>query len=318
MNKWSYNSKGTLLTPKTVNRVMGVKEWLLIVVLSIIWGGSFFFNGVAVREVSPLTIVLFRIAIASIILLAIVYLKGHKLPSSPGLWGSFFIMGALNNLIPFSLIVWGQTHIESGLASILNATTPIFSVILAHFLTREERLTGNRIAGVLIGWLGVIALMGIESFQGLGIKVLGQIAILCAALSYACAAIYGRRFKKIHPLVVSTGMLCASTVMMTPLVIFFEQPWNLSPGVPTLMALFGLAVVGTSLAYIIYFRVLAIAGATNLLLVTFLVPISAILLGSLVLGEHLDWNAFVGMGMISIGLIAIDGRLLKGIRRINV
>ena len=135
-----------------VNRVMGIKEWGLIIILSILWGGSFFFVGVAVKEMPPLTIVLCRVALASIILLVIVYLKGDKMPSSPGLWGAFIIMGALNNLIPFSLIVWGQTHIESGLASILNATTPIFSVVLAHFLTREERLTTNRISGVVIGW----------------------------------------------------------------------------------------------------------------------------------------------------------------------
>ena len=172
-------------TRENINRVMGIKECGLIIILSIIWGGSFFFVGVAVKEVTPLTIVLCRVALASIILLVIVHLKGHKMPSSLSLWGAFFIMGALNNLIPFSLIVWGQTHIESGLASILNATTPIFSVILAHFLTREERLTTNRIAGVLIGWIGVSVLIGIDSLRGFGIEVIGQIEILGAAFSYA-------------------------------------------------------------------------------------------------------------------------------------
>jgi drug/metabolite transporter (DMT)-like permease len=298
-----------------VNRVMGIKEWGLIIILSILWGGSFFFVGVAVKEMPPLTIVLCRVALASIILLVIVYLKGDKMPSSPGLWGAFIIMGALNNLIPFSLIVWGQTHIESGLASILNATTPIFSVVLAHFLTREERLTTNRITGVTIGWIGVAMLIGIESLRGFGIEVMGQLAVVGATFSYACAAIYGRRFKGINPLIVATGMLCGSTIMMTPLALVIEQPWNLSPGITTLMALFGLAAVSTSLAYIIYFQVLATAGPTNLLLVTFLIPVSAILLGVVVLGERLAWNAFAGMGLIFIGLIAIDGRLLKMFKR---
>jgi drug/metabolite transporter (DMT)-like permease len=302
-------------TRENVNRVMGIKEWGLIIILSIIWGGSFFFIGVAVKEMTPLTIVSCRVGLASIILLVIVHLKGVKMPSSPGLWGAFFIMGALNNLIPFSLIVWGQTHIESSLASILNATTPIFSVVLAHFLTREERLTANRIMGVLIGWIGVTALIGIESLRGLGIEVLGQVAVLGAALAYACAAIYGRRFKDIDPVVVATGMLCASTVMITPFALFIEQPWNLTPGVMTLTALFGLSAISTSLAYIIYFRVLATSGPTNILLVTFLVPISAILLGVLVLGERPGWNVFAGMGMIFIGLIAIDGRLVKMFKR---
>ena len=298
-------------TSKTVNPLMGIQEWGLIIVLSILWGGSFFFVGVAVNEVPPFTIVFCRVALASIILLAIVWLKGDKLPSSPGIWAGFIIMGALNNVIPFSLIVWGQTHIESGLASILNATTPIFSVVLAHFLTREERLTTHRMTGVFIGWVGVGVLIGIESLQGFGIHVLGQMAVLGAALSYACAAIYGRRFTGLNPLVVATGMLCGSTIMMIPLSLTIDQPWTLSPGGMTILALFALAAVSTSLAYIIYFKVLATSGPTNLLLVTFLIPLSAILLGAVGLGERLGWNAFMGMGIIFVGLIAIDGRLIK-------
>jgi drug/metabolite transporter (DMT)-like permease len=299
----------------TINKVMGAGDWGLIVILSILWGGSFFFIAVAVKEMPPLTIVLCRVALASVILLAVVHIKGHRMPSSLGRWGAFLIMGALNNIIPFGLIVWGQTHIDSGIASILNATTPIFTVLLAHFLTTDERLTVNRIAGIIIGWLGVTALIGIESLKGFGIEVVGQAAILGASLSYAIAAIYGRRFKGMNPLVVATGMLCGSTIMMIPLTLLFEQPWSLSPGYMTLSALFGLSALSTSLAYIIYFRVLATSGPTNLLLVTFLIPISAILLGSLVLGERLGWNAFIGMGMISVGLIVIDGRLLRRFRR---
>ncbi len=294
-----------------VNRVLGLTEWGLLIILSVLWGGSFFFVGVAVREATPLTIVWVRVSLAAMILLAVVRSKKETIPSAPGVWGAFFIMGTLNNLIPFSLIVWGQTHIESGLASILNATTPIFSVVLAHFLTREERLTGNRAAGVLIGWSGVVVLIGIDSLQGFGAAVWGQLAVLGAALSYACAAIFGRRFQRLSPLVVATGMLCASAIMMTPLALITEQPWHLSPGGATQTALFGLAALSTSLAYIIYFRILAVAGATNILLVTFLIPISAILLGYLVLGERLGWNAFVGMGLVFIGLIAIDGRLAR-------
>ena len=158
-------------------------------------------------------------------------------------------------------------------------------------------------------------LIGIESLRGFGIEVMGQLAVVGATFSYACAAIYGRRFKGINPLIVATGMLCGSTIMMTPLALVIEQPWNLSPGITTLMALFGLAAVSTSLAYIIYFQVLATAGPTNLLLVTFLIPVSAILLGVVVLAERLAWNAFAGMGLIFIGLISIDGRLLKRFKR---
>ena len=301
----------TIQKHETVNRHMGLHEWGLIIILSILWGGSFFFVGIAVKEMPPFTIVLCRVALASIILLSVVHLKGDNMPSSKGLWGGFVIMGALNNLIPFSLIVWGQTHIESGLASILNGTTPIFSVVLSHFLTREERLTTNRISGVLIGWVGVTVLIGIDSLRSFGIEVFGKIAVLGAAFSYACAAIYGRRFKGVSPLVVATGMLCGSAIIMTPMALFVDQPWNLSPSVITVMALFGLAAFSTSLAYIIYFRVLATAGPTNVLLVTFLIPLSAILLGVMVLGERLKWNSLAGMGLIFIGLVAIDSRLIE-------
>ena len=310
----SHQKINGLSARKKFNPVMGLKEWGLIILLSIMWGGSFFFVGLAVKEVTPLTIVFCRVSIAAVILLAAVYLKGDKMPTAPGLWGSFFIMGALNNLIPFGLIVWGQTHIESGLASILNATTPIFSVVLAHFFIREERLTANRAAGVLIGWTGVAVLIGIASLKGFGMAVMGQIAVLGAALSYAIAAIYGRRFKGLSPLVVATGMLCGSAVMIAPLALFIEQPWNLSPSMAAVVALIGLAAISTSLAYIIYFRVLATSGPTNLLLVTFLIPPSAILLGVIVLGEQLGWNAFAGMGLIFLGLIAIDGRIIKVIK----
>ncbi|WP_022667481.1 DMT family transporter [Desulfospira joergensenii] len=297
-----------------VNRVMGLKNWGLILFLSIIWGGSFFFIEVALKQLPPLTIVMSRVGLASIILLAVCWLKGENFPASPRMWGAFFTVGALNNSIPFCLIVWGQTHIESGLASILNATTPIFSVVLTHFLTREERLTSNRVTGVLLGWIGVTTLIGIESLRGFGIEILGQIAVLGAAFSYACAAIYGRRFKDISPLVVATGMVCSSTIMMLPPALILERPWNLSAGPVTLSAVFALAALSTALAYIIYFKVLATSGPTNILLVTFLIPVSAITLGSVFLGERLSWGAFAGMGLIFTGLLAMDGRVLHKIK----
>jgi len=300
---------------KHVNRTMGIGEWSLILVLSVIWGGSFFFIEIALRDMTPLTIVFCRVAFAALILWGYVSIAGKKMPMSVDMWSSFLIMGALNNFIPFSLIAWGQKYIDSSLASILNATTPMFSVILAHFLTREERLTGYRIIGILLGFMGVVILVGFESLKGFGFHVTGQIAVLGAAFLYACAAIYGRRFKGISPVVVSAGMLSASAVVMLPLALIIEQPWNLTPSTITWGALLGLSVVSTSVAYIIYFRVLATAGATNILLVTFLIPVSAILLGVMVLGEAPGWNAFGGMALIFLGLIAIDGRFLSNVKR---
>lgn len=293
-----------------ISRSMGFKEWAMLIVLSILWGGSFFFVGVAVKELTPFVIVFFRVGLAAVVLLGVVYLSGQRMPSSPKIWLSFLVMGILNNLIPFSLIVWGQTHIESGLASILNATTPIFSVVLAHLLTKEEKLTTLKLIGVLIGWMGVIVLIGFESLKGLGVNVLAQIAILGAATSYAFAAIYGRRFAGLSPLVVSAGMLTCSTIMVLPLALV-ESPVLHTLSLSTIAALAGLAVFSTSLAYLIYFKVLASAGATNILLVTFLIPLSAIMLGFLFLDERLSMSIFWGMGLIFLGLIAIDGRVLK-------
>ncbi|THB80307.1 MAG: DMT family transporter [Desulfobacteraceae bacterium] len=294
---------------------MTLREWGMLIFLSLIWGGSFFFVGVAVKEVQPFTIVLVRVGLAAFILLAVARVKGTKMPKDPATWGAFLIMGALNNLLPFCLIVWGQTHIESGLASILNAVTPIFSVVLAHFFTREERLTSLRAFGVVMGWIGVAVLIGIEFFKGFGTAVAGQAAVLGAGFCYACAAIYGQRFKMIDPLVVAAGMLTGSTLMMLPLALVADQPWMLSPGVGSILALIGLAAVSTSLAYIIYFRILASSGPTNILLVTFMIPVSAVFLGWVFLGERLGADIFLGMGLIFTGLIAIDGRLVHRLQR---
>ena len=294
-----------------VNVAMGLSEWLLLWLLSVIWGGSFFFIEVAVREITPFTLVFCRVGLAAVILLGVCFLTDRRLPADLSLWGAFLIMGLLNNLIPFSLIAWSQQYIQSSLASILNATTPIFSVVLAHFLTREERFTLNRGIGVLLGWLGVALLIGIESLKGFDLQILGYLAVLGAAMCYACAAIFGRRFRGLPPVTVTTGMLVCSSVMLVPLVLMFEQPLALHPGLAAWGAILGLSLISTAAAYMIYFRILARAGATNILLVTFLIPVSAILLGVLILGERFGWNAVGGMLLIFAGLIAIDGRLLK-------
>ena len=313
----SQSAKPDRPASNTINKSMSTREWLLMIVLSIIWGGSFFFVGVAVKEMPPLTIVWCRVGFAAMILLGFVSLTGRKMPKQFSFWGAIFIMGALNNLIPFILIVWGQTHIESSLASILNATMPIFSVILAHLMTKDERLTVNRTAGILLGWIGVTVLIGIESLKGFGVHIFGQLAILGAAISYSFAAIFGRRFQHLDPIVVATGMVCGSAIMMTPLALIVDQPWTLSPGTGTWAALLGLAVLSTSIAYILYFRILSTAGATNLSLVTFLIPVSAIFLGVVALGERPGWNAFTGMALIFLGLAAIDGRPVSWVRRIR-
>src|SRR5918996_6567143 len=176
----------------TINRPMGATEWCLLIALSLLWGGTFFCTELALEEVQPFTLVLGRVGIAALALLAAVHASGHRMPREASLWVSFLVMGALNNLIPFSLIFWSQLEITGGLAAILIATTPVFTVLLAHFLTPDERMTPSRLAGLLLGIAGVVVMIGPEALRGVGLHLLAQFAVLGAALSYAFAGLYGR------------------------------------------------------------------------------------------------------------------------------
>jgi drug/metabolite transporter (DMT)-like permease len=296
---------------------MTATEWALLVSLSILWGGSFLFVGVAVRELPALAIVVARVVLAAATLLAVMRLMGIRLPREPHVWAAFFGMGILNNAIPFTLIAWGQGHIASGVASIFNATTPLFTVVVAHAFTADERMTARKLAGVAIGFVGVAVMIGGAALASLGVAVLAQLAMLAAALSYAFAGVYGRRFKAmgVEPVATAAGMLTASSLMLVPVMLAVDRPWTLpAPSAAAAGALVGLALLSTSLGYILYFRLLATAGATNLLLVTFLIPASAILLGVTLLGERLEPRHFLGMALIGCGLAAIDGRLIDAIR----
>jgi drug/metabolite transporter (DMT)-like permease len=291
---------------------MSATDWLLLVALSLLWGGSFFFGKVAVLELPPLTVAFGRVAIAAAILIALARITGVALPATLAAWRPFAIMGLLNNAIPFVLILWGQTHIPSGLAAILNATTPLFTVLVAHAATRDERLTPSRLVGVTIGLGGVAVMIGPDLLRDLGSNVAAQGACLLAAISYAFAGIYGRRFRGEPALRVAAGQLVMSSLMLAPLALVLDRPWTLTPpSAAAWAALMGTAILSTALGYLIYFRVLARAGATNVLLVTFLIPVSAILLGTLILGEQLAVQHIAGMAAIALGLAAIDGRVMR-------
>lgn len=293
---------------------MGLAEWAMLVALSVLWGGSFLFNGMLVKVWPPLTIVAGRVALAALALWLVVRILGIAVPKSRQAWLAFLGMGLLNNVVPFSLIVWGQTHIASGLAAILNATTPLFGVVVAHFLTADEKLTANRAAGLAVGFAGVVVMVGPSALGRAGNDLFGELAVLGAALSYAFAGVFGRRFKAMGmpPLVPAAGQVTASALLLVPVALLVDRPFGLpAPGAEAWAALFGLAILSTALAYILFFRILASAGATNLMLVTILIPPSAILLAALVLGEQLEARHFAGMALIGLGLAAIDGRLWR-------
>lgn len=300
----------------TINISMNARVWAMLILLSMLWGGSFFFVGIVVTDLPPLTIVALRVGIAAITLWIIALMIGLRPPKELRVWGAFLGMGLLNNVVPFALIVWGQTQIASGLASILNAATPIFAVVVAGMLLPDERVTPLKLAGVGIGFVGVVVMIGLPALSGGG-SLIAQLAIIAAALSYAFAGVYGRRFKVmgINPIITAAGQVTASTIVLTPVALMVDGRLDVvAMSVDTWAAIVGLAVLSTAVAYVLYFKILETAGATNVLLVTLLVPVSAILLGSLFLNESLEVIHFVGMLLIAIGLSAIDGRLWRRIK----
>jgi drug/metabolite transporter (DMT)-like permease len=296
---------------------MDERDWALLVLLSILWGGSFFFNGVAVRELPPFTIVLARVAIAAVLLLPVLLAQGAegaKLPASAAGWLPFLVMGLLNNVIPFSLIVSGQTLIASGTASVLNATTPLFTVLVMA-AAGDEPLAARRIVGVLAGLLGVIILRGPGLDLG-GTQTLGMLLCLGGALSYGFSGLWGRRkLGGIPPLTSATCQLISSSVVMLTLAGVIERPWLLpAPSPQTWLALLATAALSTALAYVVFFQILVRSGASNVMLVTLLIPLTAILLGHFILGEPLATREIVGAAVIGGALLIVDGRALRWVR----
>jgi len=291
------------------------RDWMLLGLLSVLWGGSFFFNGVILRELPPLTLVLLRVALGAAILLPLLRTYKIALPKGWAGWAPFFAMGLFNNVLPFSLIVFGQTYITSGLASILNATTPLFAVAIMA-VAGEEKAQPRRIAGVVAGVIGVAVLhgdaLGIESRQGIGILL-----CLAGAFSYGLAALVSRRLpSRVPPLGTATFQMMASAAMMAVVAGVVERPWLLPmPHPATWLAVLGLAALSTALAYIVFFQILQRSGATNVMLLTLLIPVTAILLGYLVLGEPISPREAIGALVIASALLLIDGRVLTWFRR---
>ena len=293
---------------------MDHRDWALLVLLSVLWGGSFFFNGVILRQLPPLTLVFLRVALAAFILLPLLPVYRIVLPKRLSGWAPFFAIGLFNNVLPFSLIVLGQTFVPSGLASILNATTPLFTTMVMA-LAGEESLQARRVAGVILGVIGVGILhgdaLGFVSGQGIGILL-----CLAAAFSYGVAALVARRLpSSALPLGTATFQMLASATMMLPIAAIVDRPWQLpAPDATTWLAVLGLAAVSTALAYLVFFQILRRSGATNVMLVTLLIPVTAILLGTFVLGEAISAREVIGALVIASALLVIDGRLSKMFR----
>lgn len=284
------------------------RDWALLVLLSVLWGGSFFFNGVALRELPPLTVAFARVSLGALCLLAVIVPLGVKLPKRLADWMPFAVMGLVNNVIPFSLFLVAQTIVSSGLAAVLNATTPLFAVLVMA-AAGEERMTGRRVAGVLIG-IGGVALLRAPGLSAAD-QALGIALCLAGALSFGFAGYWGRRaLAGVPPLTSAACQLVCSTPMLAVLAAAAERPWTLPvPGPVTWAALAGLATLSTALGYILFFRILERSGAVNVVLVTLLIPVTTILLGHFVLGETLTVREIAGALVIASALIVIDGRV---------
>lgn len=283
-------------------------QWLLLIVLSVLWGGSFLFVGIAVRDVPALTIVLVRVTLAAALLVPVVWAFGHRLPTGRA-WWPFLVMSLLNNVVPFSAIALGQTEIASGLASVLNATTPLFGLLATHALT-TDRMTPAKLVGVVIGIAGVGILIGPAALGLDTTSVRGMALVLAGAASYGLASVWGRRLRATPPLVSAAAQLACSSLVLALIAGIVDRPWTLArPSAESFAALAGLAVLSTAVAYVIFFRILEVSGALAVMLVTLLIPISGVTMGVLVLGEGIDLRHILGALVIASGLMVIDGRL---------
>jgi drug/metabolite transporter (DMT)-like permease len=285
---------------------MGSDDWIRLLTLSLLWGGSFFFVELALTAFAAPTLVWLRVALAGLVLWAVLHGAGLPLPP-PATWPALVVMGGLNNAVPFTLIAWAQGEITGALASVLNATTPLMTVIVAHVATTDERLTAAKAAGLLCGFAGVTLLLAAGGFSG---NLSAMLACLAAAAFYALAGVFGRRFRRLglKPVQTAFGQLVAAAVLMLPFAALDPTWRHTGVDAAALAGIAGLAVLSTALAYVLYFRILATAGATNLALVTFLIPVSATLLGGLFLGERLGLRDLAAFALIATGLIFIDGR----------
>lgn len=300
----------------TLQKTISSQAWISMAALATVWGLSFVSIRIALNEVGPLSSVAHRTFWAMLVLWGVVLAMRLPVPKDLRVWGAFFVMGMLNNVIPFSLMAWGQLNIESGLTSILNASTAIFGVLVAAFFFNDERLTVSKVVGVVLGFSGVATAVGLESLRDFDIRSLAQIAVIGGAVSYALASAWARRALGHLPLqVAAAGMLTGSSLVMVPLAIWVEGPITLALQTDTLLAISYYAIVATAGAYLLYYRILAMAGSGNLMLVTLMIAPVAILAGALILGEKLPPNAYAGLALLALGLAVLDGRLLQRLRR---
>lgn len=295
-----------------IQKHISTRAWAELLLLGIIWGGVFLAAAIALKEIPPFTLVAIRITLAAIILWVFALLRRSPIPKGWRTWRALAVMGVLNNAIPFTLLTLGQTQIESGLTSIFNAGTAVFGILVAAIFLKDERLTSRKLVGVILGISGIVLTVGYESLQTFDLRSLGQIACILATVSYAFAGVWARKnLSGLSPDSATAGMLTSAALVTIPIALFAEGVSSFNYAAQTWGALLYYIPVATAFAYLLYFRILEMAGSANTLLVTLLVSPIAIVLGALVLSEALPARALMGFGLIALGLVVIDGRLWK-------
>ena len=290
---------------------MSARNWGLLLLLAMLWGSSFFFYKILVAALPPVTVVLGRLALAAIAMHLWLLAQGQSMPVTAAHWRRFMLLGLLNCSLPFALIAWAELYISSGLASILNATTPIFMVAVAHWGTDDEKLSAGKAIGIALGILGVIVLVGPGALSGGG-AVWAELAVIAASCSYGFGGVYSRRFKDMTPVQAATGQMTGATLLLIPLSLLIDRPWTLAMPQPDVWAAWlAIALVNTALAYVLYYRMVANVGATYMSLVTLLIPPIALLLGAAFLGESVTLQALAGMAIIILGLAATNERVFR-------
>ncbi|OOY16336.1 DMT family transporter [Thioclava sp. DLFJ4-1] len=283
--------------------------WALLAALALIWGSSFLSNRAALEGAGVFTVVFLRVASGAVLIWAYVALRRLPVPRRPIYLGHFLIMGLLNNAIPFSLIVWGQKHIDSGLASILNASTAIFGALVAAVVFTDERLSARKATGIAVGFAGVVVAIGPDALKGFDLTSAGQLAVLGAALSYGFAGAYARfAIRGLRPEVAAAGMLTGGAIWTLPILLVTEGVPSFDYAPSVWIAMLWLGFGCSALAYLLYYRILALAGAANLALVTLLIPPVAILAGWAVYGERLGWAEALGFAILALGLMILNRR----------
>jgi drug/metabolite transporter (DMT)-like permease len=289
------------------------RGWLLLLALSVLWSVSFVFIKVAAGEIPVLTLVAIRVGLAALALHCVILATRRRYPAHASVYGRFAAMGLMNNVLPFALIVYATTQIGAGAASILNATAPIFTLLVAHVVTADEKITPAKVAGILLGFGGVAAMAGPQAAAGLTGDLVAAAAMLVACFFYGVSAIYGRGFGGIDATVAAACQLTASTVLLLPAALLVERPWSIpAPSATAVAAVVALALLSTAVAYVIYYALIKRAGATNTILVTLLIPVGGVFFAWAMLGEALTFSEAAGMLLIGAGLLVIDGRLLGG------